>query len=531
MIDVRAESIIYQSQIYYRDLLNDLVVKKRLGKALLDKWAKADLILGYLEALNYRTLLTNEEDILNVNYILECLIKLCELNQYPVAAPLTFQEAPAIIVGQPGATGATGATGPRGFTGLATDFSVISTSVTTVVDSFPITSAKAARWDYHVINTANAQRAASVIGHWTPDGALTDLVDSGADDLVGDTSGLEFNIVYTPTNIQLVAVITSGTWSITGSRYFIPNNGNGSGPITNVLPLGRIYIGNASNQAQDFTVTGDVLLSTSGVTTIQPNVIVDSQINSSANITLSKLASLNNNIVPITNGSGKLISSTLNPTTLGFVDIGSSLTGLLGAKLTDPMTSIGDIVIRNASNITTRLAAGTNNQVLTIVAGVPTWQNAPGGVSGLTTNFLPKATSSTTLGNSIISESTGAINIAGTLDAQGGMRTNGGAYLLTKIVQIGDWDMPALSTKFVAHGLGSNYQKIRNVSVMIISDTDVGSYLVPLPTAFSNFPTSASGVNTINNTNISLTRETLFVSTDFNQTSYNRGWVTITYEA
>jgi len=484
MIDVRAESIIYQSQIYYRDLLNDLVVKKRLGKALLDKWAKADLILGYLEALNYRTLLTNEEDILNVNYILECLIKLCELNQYPVAAPLTFQEAPAIIVGQPGATGATGATGPRGFTGLATDFSVISTSVTTVVDSFPITSAKAARWDYHVINTANAQRAASVIGHWTPDGALTDLVDSGADDLVGDTSGLEFNIVYTPTNIQLVAVITSGTWSITGSRYFIPNNGNGSGPITNVLPLGRIYIGNASNQAQDFTVTGDVLLSTSGVTTIQPNVIVDSQINSSANITLSKLASLNNNIVPITNGSGKLISSTLNPTTLGFVDIGSSLTGLLGAKLTDPMTSIGDIVIRNASNITTRLAAGTNNQVLTIVSGIPTWQDRPSG-------------------------------------------------LATVVIDIGDWNMnvSAGGTASISVPHGLNYIKIRTINVLIRPDDDA-----PFPERY--LPISGNSASTLEGTyrlnattSVLLTINTgsFFDTNRFDKTSYNRGWVTISY--
>ncbi|MBU3742572.1 MAG: hypothetical protein FGM24_09860, partial [Candidatus Kapabacteria bacterium] len=38
---------------------------------------------------------------------------------------------------------------------------------------------------------------------------------------------------------------------------------------------------------------------------------------------------------------------------------------------TDPMTSVGDIIIRNAANATTRLAAGTNGHVLTLVTGVP----------------------------------------------------------------------------------------------------------------------------------------------------------------
>lgn len=534
MIDVRASSIIYQSQIYYRDLLNDLVVKRRLGKALVDQWAKADLILGYLEALNYRTLLTDEQDILNVNNILECLIKLCELNQYPVTAPLTFQAAPAVIVGQPGADGVIGPVGPRGFTGLATDFSISSISVSTVVDSFPITDAKAARWDYVATATNGAQRASSIIGHWKSDGSSFDLADIGADDVTGSTSSLDFDLVFGAGNIQLIATISSLTWNIVGTRYFIPNNGNGTGPVSAVLPNNQVYIGNASNVATPQSVTGDISITNTGVTSINAGVILDADINSSANITLTKLASLNNNIVPITNGSGKLISSTLNPTTLGFVDISSSLTSLLNAKLTDPMTSPGDIIIRNGSNITTRLPIGANGQVLTITGGVPTWQNASGGagLSGLATNYLTKGTSSTTISNSTISEVSGAVVVPGTLEVQGGIRTqNSGVYLKPIVLPIGDWNMDADMNKLItiaSTGI-SDWTKIRVISVMI--RTNDGAFMLPLSNASSG--SVNGGVEGVTSTNITLRRNTgeVFDNPQYNSTGYNRGWVTITCEA
>lgn len=57
----------------------------------------------------------------------------------------------------------------------------------------------------------------------------------------------------------------------------------------------------------------------------------------------------------------------------------------------------------------------TNGYVATIVAGVPTWAAATGGgggggISGLTTNYIPKATSATTIGDSIISDLTSGSN-------------------------------------------------------------------------------------------------------------------------
>lgn len=375
MIDVRVNTIIYQSEIYYRDLVNYLVVNKKLGKALDSEWEKADLITGYLEALSYRDRLTEEEDILNVNHILNCLIKLCELNIYPVAAPITFQDAPSILYGIPGES-ITGPRGLRGETGLATDFSA-SLTVTTNVDSFLVTDAKAARWDYVVIKSTGEQRTGSIIGTWKPDGSALEFNDTSTSD-IGGTTDLEFDLSYSGGRINLVAIPATGSWVVTGTRYFIPNNGTGTGPISGSLLDGYIYIGNTLNQAQERLMSGVISMTNTGVTSYIPNTITDLEINSTANITLSKLASLNNNIVVITNGSGKLTSSTLSPTTLGYVDISSSLTGLLSLKLTDPLTTNGDLIAR-IGGVSTRLAAGTPNQVLTMSGGLPSWQTPASG--------------------------------------------------------------------------------------------------------------------------------------------------------
>lgn len=45
-----------------------------------------------------------------------------------------------------------------------------------------------------------------------------------------------------------------------------------------------------------------------------------------------------------------------------------------GAVFTDPMTTAGDIIHRNAGNTTARLAVGAEDQLLTVSSGVPVWE-------------------------------------------------------------------------------------------------------------------------------------------------------------
>lgn len=53
----------------------------------------------------------------------------------------------------------------------------------------------------------------------------------------------------------------------------------------------HIYVGNASNQPNDVAMTGDIAIDNAGVTSIGTGVIVDADVNASAAIALSKLAS------------------------------------------------------------------------------------------------------------------------------------------------------------------------------------------------------------------------------------------------
>ncbi len=65
-----------------------------------------------------------------------------------------------------------------------------------------------------------------------------------------------------------------------------------SGGLPNTLQSGDIFVGNVSNVATGVPVTGDVLMSNTGVTSIAAGVIVNADINAAAAIAFSKLAAL-----------------------------------------------------------------------------------------------------------------------------------------------------------------------------------------------------------------------------------------------
>lgn len=58
------------------------------------------------------------------------------------------------------------------------------------------------------------------------------------------------------------------------------------------LPSGQIFVGNASNVAQARAMTGDIAITNTGVTSIVAGVIVNADINAAAAIAFSKLAAL-----------------------------------------------------------------------------------------------------------------------------------------------------------------------------------------------------------------------------------------------
>jgi len=86
--------------------------------------------------------------------------------------------------------------------------------------------------------------------------------------------------------------------------------------------------------------------------------------------------------------SGGVISwAPLPVTAISWGDIGGTLSAqtdlqsALDAKMSNPMTTPGDIIVAGALGAPGRLAVGTNGQVLMVSGGVPSWQ-APGGGGG-----------------------------------------------------------------------------------------------------------------------------------------------------
>jgi len=123
-----------------------------------------------------------------------------------------------------------------------------------------------------------------------------------------------------------------------------------------------------------------------------------------------------------------------------------------------------------------------------------------------------------------------AIHLSSTA-LDGAVKNNGNTasftQIRTSIIIIGDWDMDSTSSLNVAHGLtGAN---IRTVNCTIIPDfTD---FKHPLDSSDSSGVSEGSLV--WDGTNIALSRTTggKFDNTTYDQTSFNRGWITITYEA
>jgi hypothetical protein len=101
--------------------------------------------------------------------------------------------------------------------------------------------------------------------------------------------------------------------------------------------------------------------------------------------------------------------------------------------------------------------------------------------------------------------------------------------LATKVVEIGDWDMDTNATKTVAHGLGSNWNKIRSFSAIIRTDDDT---LVFKLDSINTSGVVLGGSAEIDATNITLVRTpgALFDGSDYNSVTFNRGWITIQYE-
>ena len=277
-------------------------------------------------------------------------------------------------------------------------------------------------------------------------------------------------------------VLTTGSYNT-----FIGTSANAaSSSLENATALGYQALAAASNSIQlgNTSVTN---VKTSG--TITAGTVTYPNTHGSANQVLS------------TNGSGILTwttpattadAGTLNGATLKSTVTGSSLTtvgtitsgvwsgttiaianGGTGAttksaafNALSPMTSSGDIIYGGTSGTGTRLAKGTDAQVLTLVGGLPTWSTAAAGVSSVG-------------GIETFANTNGATISGTTITLTPANATNGG------IVNIHTQSFAGAKTFMkdlkvngltIGRGGGDNIENVSNGSEALYSNTTDGRY-------------------------------------------------------
>ena len=128
----------------------------------------------------------------------------------------------------------------------------------------------------------------------------------------------------------------------------------------NTLADGKIYLGNATNVADEVTMNGDVTISNTGATTIVPNAVTSNKI-ADSNVTNAKLQ---NSSITI-NGNTVALGGTA---TINASPVGTALTSgnvLVGSasNLATEVTMNGDVTISNTGATTIVPNAVTSNKI------------------------------------------------------------------------------------------------------------------------------------------------------------------------
>ena len=187
--------------------------------------------------------------------------------------------------------------------------------------------------------------------------------------------------------------------------------------VAALKPNGSFYTGSAAS-----AITARLAVSTN--TASNPGVIIRGVTSQSAN--LQEWQDTSSTVLSKIDASGNLTAASIIKTggtsgqflkADGSVDSTSYLSGTVattsgGTGLTSYTT--GDLLYSSASNTLAKLAAGSNGQILTLAAGVPTWAAAPITLPTQTGNsgkYLTTDGTSATWGTLVVPISTGTVTV------------------------------------------------------------------------------------------------------------------------
>ena len=212
-------------------------------------------------------------------------------------------------------------------------------------------------------------------------GPVTSLTGTANQVIVSSPSGAV--TLSLPQNIDATANPTFAGLTLTGLTPAGVVHNSVGGLLSTSLIINADVSASAAIAYSKLTLTGSIVNAdiASGAAIAYSKLVltgsvVNADIATAAAIAFSKMAALNNNIVPVTNGSGIIVSSTTTTTQLGYLDATSSIQTQLNGKqatgnyitaLTGDATATGPgsvpitLATVNASPGTTTLSTITTN--------------------------------------------------------------------------------------------------------------------------------------------------------------------------
>ena len=212
------------------------------------------------------------------------------------------------------------------------------------------------------------------------------------------------------------------------------------------------------------------------------------------------------------------------------------------SALADPTTAAGELIY--STGVTggdlDPIPIGAEGQTLTTISGAPTWSDnyslgvlATRGAIVYQGDLLPTSLPiSANSGYVLTSNGTDPVWSAPVGDSNAVLNAgNTGAYgeIKVKVIEINAWDMESLSPNTIAHGITDGIARIRSISISIVNNAE--NIVTPLD--YNLITGENSGSYTWNDSTISMNRKSpgYFDYFDYGANgSFNRGWVTITYE-
>lgn len=270
---------------------------------------------------------------------------------------------------------------------------------------------------------------------------------------IGTANGLSITAAQA---LSLALSSTSTTGALSSTDWNTFNGKQAAGNYITALTGDVTATGPGSVAATLATVNGNV--GSFGSSTSIPNFTVNAKgliTAAGGNVVIAPAGTLTGTTLNATVVSSSLTSvgtittGTWNGTTIAIANGGTGQTSKAAAfDALSPMTSVGDIIYGGTAGTGTRLAAGSNTNVLTLAGGVPTWAAPTTGsvtsVSVVSANGLAGtvATATTTPAITLSTTVTGILSGNGTAISAASTTGSGAVVLATSPTLV----TPALGT-------------------------------------------------------------------------------------